>query len=414
MYSLLLAIIYLSFISLGLPDSLIGSAWPIMHADLSVSMSSAGIITIIISVGTIISSFFSNSLTNKLGTGLVTAISVTLTALGLLGFSFAKAFWMLCVFAIPYGLGAGAVDAALNNYVALNYPARHLSWLHCMWGVGASISPYIMSCALTGGLGWPSGFRIVFYIQIALSALLFFTLPIWKKGSGKKSSYLQKNIDRLSETQLSEQKDTSKVSTLSVFRIKGIFLVLIAFFAYCAMEQTAGLWATSYLVEYKGIDATVAAKFASFFYIGITAGRALSGFFADKAGDKTLIRLGTIIILVGILLLAIPVKDATPSLVGLIVIGLGCAPIYPAIIHSTPYNFGKENSQAIIGVQMAFAYIGITAMPPLFGVIAQNVSIGLYWGYLLIFAVLMLVMCEILNVKMKRKYFIPCDEYKKI
>lgn len=286
MYSLLLAIIYLSFISLGLPDSLIGSAWPIMHADLSVSMSSAGIITIIISVGTIISSFFSNSLTNKLGTGLVTAISVTLTALGLLGFSFAKAFWMLCVFAIPYGLGAGAVDAALNNYVALNYPARHLSWLHCMWGVGASISPYIMSFALTGGLGWPSGFRIVFYIQIALSALLFFTLPIWKKGSGKKSSYLQKNIDRLSETQLSEQKDTSKVSTLSVFRIKGIFLVLIAFFAYCAMEQTAGLWATSYLVEYKGIDATVAAKFASFFYIGITAGRALSGFFADKAGGQ--------------------------------------------------------------------------------------------------------------------------------
>lgn len=414
MYSFLLAIIYLSFISLGLPDSLIGSAWPIMHADLSVSMSSAGIITIIISVGTIISSFFSNSLTNKLGTGLVTAISVTLTALGLLGFSFAKAFWMLCVFAIPYGFGAGAVDAALNNYVALNYPARHLSWLHCMWGVGASISPYIMSFALTGGLGWPSGFRIVFYIQIALSALLFFTLPVWKKGSGKKSSYLRKNIDRLSETQLSEQKETSKVSTLSVFRIKGIFLVLIAFFAYCAMEQTAGLWATSYLVDYKGIDANVAAKFASFFYIGITAGRALSGFFADKAGDKTLIRLGTIIILVGILLLAIPVKAAAPSLVGLIVIGLGCAPIYPAIIHSTPYNFGKENSQAIIGVQMAFAYIGITAMPPLFGVIAQNVSIGLYWGYLLIFAVLMLVMCEILNAKMKRKYFIPCDEYKKI
>ncbi len=192
MYSLLLAIIYLSFISLGLPDSLIGSAWPIMHVDLGVSMSSAGIITIIISVGTVISSFFSNTLTNKLGTGLVTAISVALTALGLIGFSFAKAFWMLCVFAIPYGIGAGAVDAALNNYVALNYPARHLSWLHCMWGVGASISPYIMSYALTGGLGWENGFRIVFYIQIALSAVLFFALPVWRKCGDKSAIYLKK------------------------------------------------------------------------------------------------------------------------------------------------------------------------------------------------------------------------------
>ena len=413
MYSLLLAIIYLSFISLGLPDSLIGSAWPVMHIDLGVSMSSAGIITIIISVGTIVASFFSNSLTNKLGTGLVTAISVALTAVGLLGFSFAKAFWMLCVFAIPYGLGAGAVDAALNNFVALNYPARHLSWLHCMWGVGASVSPYIMSFALTGGLGWANGFRIVFYIQTALSALLFFALPLWKKGA-KKHSDLQKDADRLQENLSSEQNSDKKVSTLSVFKIKGIFLVFIAFFAYCAMEQTAGLWATSYLVNFKGIDATVAAKFASFFYIGITAGRAFSGFFADKAGDKNLIRWGTIIILIGILLVAIPTSKTAPSLAGLMIIGLGCAPIYPAIIHSTPDNFGKENSQAVIGVQMAFAYIGITAMPPLFGLIAEKISIGLYSVYLLVFALLMLAMCEILNVRMKRKYYIACDEYKKI
>lgn len=413
MYSLLLAIIYLSFISLGLPDSLIGSAWPVMHIDLGVSMSSAGIITIIISVGTIVASFFSNTLTNKLGTGLVTAISVALTAVGLLGFSFAKAFWMLCVFAIPYGLGAGAVDAALNNFVALNYPARHLSWLHCMWGVGASVSPYIMSFALTGGLGWANGFRIVFYIQTALSALLFFALPLWKKDA-KKHSDLQKDADRLQENLSSEQNSDKKVSTFSVFKIKGIFLVFIAFFAYCAMEQTAGLWATSYLVNFKGIDATVAAKFASFFYIGITAGRAFSGFFADKAGDKNLIRWGTIIILIGILLVAIPTSKTTPSLAGLMIIGLGCAPIYPAIIHSTPDNFGKENSQAVIGVQMAFAYIGITAMPPLFGLIAEKISIGLYSVYLLVFALLMLVMCEILNARMKRKYYIACDEYKKI
>ena len=275
MYSLLLAIIYLSFISLGLPDSLIGSAWPIMHVDLGVSMSSAGIITIIISVGTVISSFFSNTLTNKLGTGLVTAISVAFTALGLIGFSFAKAFWMLCVFAIPYGIGAGAVDAALNNYVALNYPARHLSWLHCMWGVGASISPYIMSYALTGGLGWENGFRIVFYIQIALSAVLFFALPVWRK-CGDKSVIFLKNSHRISENALSAQDEQKKVSTFSVFKIKGIVLVFIAFFSYCAMEQTAGLWATSYLVNYKGINPAIAAKFASFFYIGITAGRGIS------------------------------------------------------------------------------------------------------------------------------------------
>ncbi len=412
MCSLLLAIIYLSFISLGLPDSLIGSAWPIMHVDLGVSMSSAGIITIIISVGTIIASFFSNALTNKLGTGLVTAISVTFTALGLIGFSFAKAFWMLCVFAIPYGLGAGAVDAALNNYVALNYPARHLSWLHCMWGVGASISPYIMSFALTGGLGWGSGFRIVFYIQISLSAILFFTLPVWKKCV-KKSSNFENNIDRISKNGAIEQTEQKKVSTASVFGIKGIYLVFIAFFAYCAMEQTAGLWATSYLINYKGIEATVAAKFASFFYIGITLGRGISGFFAEKLGDKRLIRFGTIIILIGILLVAIPTSASWPSLVGLIVIGLGCAPVYPAIIHSTPDNFGKENSQAVIGVQMAFAYIGITAMPPLFGLIAEEINIGLYSAYLLAFALLMLVMCEVLNAKVKRKYFIKCDAYVK-
>lgn len=412
MLALLLAIIYLSFISLGLPDSLIGSAWPIMHVDLGVSMSSAGIITIIISVGTIIASFFSNALTNKLGTGLVTAISVTFTALGLIGFSFAKAFWMLCVFAIPYGLGAGAVDAALNNYVALNYPARHLSWLHCMWGVGASISPYIMSFALTGGLGWGSGFRIVFYIQISLSAILFFTLPVWKKCV-KKSSNFENNIDRISKNGAIEQAEQKKVSTASVFKIKGIFLVFVAFFAYCAMEQTAGLWATSYLVNYKGIEATVAAKFASFFYIGITLGRGISGFFAEKLGDKRLIRFGTIIILIGILLVAIPTSASWPSLVGLIVIGLGCAPVYPAIIHSTPDNFGKENSQAVIGVQMAFAYIGITAMPPLFGLIAEKINIGLYSAYLLVFALLMFVMCEVLNAKVKRKYFIKCDAYVK-
>lgn len=413
MYSLLLVIIYFSFISLGLPDSLIGSAWPIMHLDLGVSMSSMGIVTIIISFGTIIASLCSNFLTNKLGTGLVSAISVGLTAIGLLGFSFAKTFWMLCVFAVPYGLGAGAIDAALNNFVALNYSARHFNWLHCMWGVGASVSPYIMSLALTTGLGWGSGFRIVFYIQIALTILLFFTLPIWKKGLKPSVPSVQTGDSPQRNTDF-DTPPQNKVTTLSVFKIKGIFLVFIAFLAYCAMEQTAGIWATSFLVNYKGIDAVVASKFASFFYIGITIGRAITGFFADKVGDKRLIRYGTLIILSGILLVALPVSVPGCALAGLIVIGLGCAPIYPAIVHSTPSNFGKENSQAIIGLQMAFAYVGSTFMPPLFGVLAQKISVGIYWIYLLVFALLMLVTCEILNAQIKRKRFVKCDEYERL
>ena len=426
MYGLLLAIIYLSFISLGLPDSLIGSAWPVMHVDLGVSIASAGVITIIISAGTVISSLFSDFLIRKLSTGLVTAISVGMTALALLGFSFATAYWQLCVLAVPYGLGAGAVDAALNNYVALNYNAKHLNWLHCFWGVGAAISPYIMSFALTSGLGWNNGFRTVFYIQIALTAILLFALPLWKKAkqsSGfqpisqfdyleykKINNPLPKNADiqyqsqfATVESQNMQNEPEKKKSFFSVFKIKGVWLVLIAFFSYCALEQTTGLWAASYLVQYRGVEPTVAAKFASFFYIGITIGRGLAGIFADKIGDKTLIRLGSGIIIIGVLLVALPLTSTVPSLIGLIIIGLGCAPIYPAIIHSTPTNFGKDNSQSVIGVQMAFAYIGITAMPPLFGVIAQYIDIGLYSLYIFLFAVLMIVMLEILNAKIKKK-----------
>lgn len=406
MYSLLLAIIYLSFISLGLPDSLIGSAWPVMHVDLGVGMSSAGIITIIISLGTIIASAFSNSLINKLGTGLLTAVSVMLTAIGLIGFSFANAFWMLVVFAIPYGLGAGAVDAGLNNYTAVNYPARHFNWLHCMWGVGASISPYIMSYALTGGLGWGSGFRIVFYIQVVLVVLLFATLPVWKRVEKDRMLKTGGSVERVDEPK-------KKVSTREAIKINGVMLAFIAFFAYCSMEQTAGLWATSYLVQYKGIDAVIASKFASFFYIGITVGRAIAGIFADKVGDKTLIRGGTAIILLGILLVALPIVDNGCALAGLVVIGFGCAPIYPAILHSMPRYFGKDNSQAIMGVQMAFGYTGIVVMPPLFGLLAEHVSVGLYWSYLLVFVLIMLVMCEVLNGKMKKKFAIKSDEYVK-
>lgn len=379
MLSLLLAIIYVAFISLGLPDSLLGSAWPILHAELGVPLSAAGIVTMIISGGTILSSLLSDKMTHRFGAGTVTAVSVGLTAAALFGFSISGEFWMLCLWAIPYGLGAGAIDAALNNYVAIHYAARHMSWLHAMWGVGVTISPYIMSACLVGGYGWQSGYRTVSIIQIVLTAFLFFSLPLWKKGQGTAAE--------------AEAKPRAK----NVFRIKGVSAVLICFFGYCALESTAGLWASSYLVLARGIDETTAARFAALFYMGITIGRFLSGFVADRFGDRTLIRIGLAVISVGILCVGLPLGIDQVALAGLVIIGLGCAPIYPSIIHSTPHNFGEENSQAIVGIQMASAYVGSTFMPPLFGALTELVPIGIYPLYLAVFALLMIVMSERLN-----------------
>ncbi len=377
MISLLLAIIYIAFISLGLPDSLLGSAWPILHAELGVPLSYAGIVTMIISGGTILSSLLSDTLTHRFGAGKVTAVSVGMTAAALFGFSVSGAFWMLCLWAIPYGLGAGAIDAALNNYVAIHYAARHMSWLHAMWGVGVTVSPYIMSACLVGGNGWQSGYRTVSVIQIVLTAFLFLSLPLWKKGT----------------TEQPESRPRAK----NVFKIRGVTAVLTCFFGYCALESTAGLWASSYLVLARGIPETTAARFAALFYMGITAGRFLSGFVADKLGDKTLIRIGLSVIALGILCVALPLGTDVIALGGLVVIGFGCAPIYPSIIHSTPHNFGEENSQKIVGIQMASAYLGSTFMPPLFGALTEVLPIGVYPLYLAVFAVLMIVMSERLN-----------------
>lgn len=386
MYSLLLVIIYIAFISLGLPDSLIGSAWPVMHEQLNVPISYAGIVTMIISSGTIVSSLLSDRVTKKLGTGLVTSISVFLTAAALFGFSISKSFILLCIWAIPYGLGAGAVDAALNNYVALHYTSRHMNWLHCCWGVGAAISPYIMSYSLIGGYGWNSGYRSVAIVQIILTAFLFISLPLWKRN----------NTGNNESSNGSEDK-SEVVGLRQALKIKGVKLVLITFFGYCALETTAGLWASSYLVIHRGVDTEIAAQFASLFYIGITFGRFLCGFISDKFGDKQMIRYGLTIIAFGIFLIILPLKSNITALAGLIIVGLGCAPIYPAIIHSTPSNFGPQNSQAIIGIQMASAYTGSTLMPPIFGVIADRINIGLYPFYLLFFVVLMIMMSERLN-----------------
>lgn len=382
MYSLLIVIIYIAFISLGLPDSLVGSGWPVMHQDLGVPVSYAGIITMVISAGTIVSSLMSDKLTRKLGAGLVTALSVLMTAVALFGFSVSGEFWMLILWSIPYGLGAGAVDAALNNYVALHYASRHMSWLHCFWGVGAATSPYIMSFCLTGGFGWKSGYRVVSIIQIVLTAILFISLPMWKGRN---------------EENATEEVQANPLGLKGAVQIRGVWQVLLTFFAYCALEQTAGIWASSYLVQYRSIDVTTAARFASLFYLGITFGRFLCGFVADKVGDKNMIRLGIVTAMAGAVMILIPTGADIVALAGLIVVGFGCAPIYPSVIHSTPHNFGKENSQAIIGIQMASAYVGTTFMPPLFGWVASVTSIALYPVFLLVFGVIMLVMSEKLN-----------------
>ena len=386
MISLLLAIIYISFISLGLPDALLGAAWPTMSVEFGVPISYAGIVSIIISVGTIISSLLSDRVTRRFGPGKVTAVSVMMTAAALAGFAFSGNYWMLCLWAVPYGLGAGGVDAALNNYVALHYASRHMSWLHCMWGLGASIGPYIMGFALTRNLGWSGGYWIIALLQIVLSGAILLSLPLWKKNAVVES----------------EEAASKPLSMKQIFSIPGAKEVVIAFFCYCGLEQTAGLWASSYLVLKDGLDPERAASLASLFYIGITAGRAVSGFLTYKLGDTDMIRLGEVVLAVGVVVMLLPMGYIA-TMVGLILVGLGCAPIYPSVIHSTPEHFGAENSQALVGVQMASAYVGCLLLPPLFGVIANHISAGWLPWYLAAILVLMVVMCEILNKKTAKK-----------
>lgn len=389
MIQILLVIIYLAFISLGLPDAMLGAAWPDMYMEFNVPLSYAGLLSAIISVGTIISSLQSDRLTLKLGTGKVTAISVTMTAVALFGFSVSDSFFFLCLWAIPYGLGGGSIDAALNNYVALHYKSYHMSWLHCMWGIGAATGPYIMGYVLTAEKGWNNGYKIIFILQIILAVALFLSLPLWKKQK--------------TNTAAGSDSKRQPMALREVLKIRGAKEVLICFFCYCAIEQTTGLWASSYLNLHNGISAETAAGFASMFYLGITVGRAISGFITMRLSDLAMIRLGQGIILMGILILFIS-GGMDISLVGLMMIGLGCAPIYPCIIHSTPAHFGEDKSQAVIGVQMAFAYLGNLGMPPLFGIIANRISVSLLPLYLCIILILMVVMHEALNKVTEENY----------
>lgn len=369
MYLLLLAVIYLAFVSLGLPDSLLGSAWPALHAMWDIPLSYMGFVSMIISGGTIVSSLLAERVTKKFGTRAVTTFSVFLTATALYGFSTVGQFYQLCLWAIPYGLGAGAIDSALNNYVALHYSSRHMTWLHCFWGVGTIVSPYVMSFALKSGV-WSEGYRTVSYLQFAISAVLLLALPLWKVNKPLQA----------------EAGGGKLLGLRGALKIPGVSTVLMGFLAYCAAEATAMLWVSSYMEGVYGVSKEAAAAFGSLFFIGITAGRFLAGFVTDRLGDNRMIRVGTAVALGGVALTALPFEVA--AIVGFVVVGVGCAPIYPCIIHSAPERFGPENAQGIIGIQMASAYLGSTFMPPLFGVLANHISLKLLpvWlgGFLLL------------------------------
>jgi fucose permease len=382
---LLLIIIYLSFISLGLPDSLLGSAWPSMYNSLNVPLYYAGFISMIIAGGTVISSVLSERIIRRFGTGIVTAVSVLMTAAALAGFSVFHSFLALCLLAVPLGLGAGSVDAALNNYVALHYKARHMSWLHCFWGIGASLGPIIMSAFLISRGSWNSGYGAIAVIQFCLVVFLFVSLPLWKK-SGSAENHSRRNSVKFSE----------------LFQTTGVREVLTAFFCYCTIEATTGLWGASFLVEERGISKEIAAQWIALYYIGITSGRFISGFITLKLNNRQMIRMGQIIIGCGIIVLVLPFGNAT-LLPGLFMIGLGCAPIYPSLLHETPKNFGGEYSQAMMGIQMGSAYIGTTLMPPVFGWLASRMSFNIFPVFIGGILIIKIAMVEVLNKKIDGK-----------
>ena len=378
MLTILLVIIYIAFISLGLPDAILGSAWPMIHHDLNVPISYAGVVTMIVSGGTIVSSLLSEKFIRRFGTGKVTTFSVFLTAAALLGIYLSPGFIWICILGIPLGLGAGAVDSALNNFVALHYEAKHMNWLHCFWGIGATTGPFIMSMYLLKENGWRMGYLTIGIIQAILVICLFISLPLWQKFEVKSSE---------------DEKKSKGVKVAELIKLPGAKPALVSFFCYCAAELTTGLWASSFLVVNKGLTAGTAAKWASAYYLGITIGRALAGFATIKFNNKQMIRIGQVTCIIGVVMLAVPFSGIM-TLVGLILIGLGCAPIYPAMLHETPNRFGKELSQCIMGIQMATAYVGSTFVPPIFGALSKVTGFSIMPYFLLILIIVMLITSE--------------------
>jgi len=399
MATFLLVVIYMAFISLGLPDALLGSAWPVMHLSLSVSLGSAGILSVITSIGTILSSFMSGKVIGRFGTGKVTMVSVLLTAFALLGFSLSPNIWFLMAMAIPLGLGAGSVDAALNNFVALHYEARHMSWLHSFWGVGATLGPMIMALSISKGESWKIGYKTVAIIQLTLVVVLFLTLPLWKRYEKNEGIVVKE-----------EEKDEK---AKNAFRIPGVKFALLTFFSYTALESTTGLWGSSYLVMNRGITPEAAARFISLYYGGITLGRFVTGFLTMKFKSRSLIRTGILLVTTGVLFILFPLPNYM-AILGFILIGLGCAPVFPGMIHETPARFGKANSQSVVGIQMAFAYMGNTFMPALFGLLGGGGRTFIFPFYLLILVGFLLFASERLNLMMRRRKLPVTDEEKLI
>ena len=371
MATLLLSVIYLAFISLGLPDSMLGAAWPVMQIEMGLPLEGAGLVSMIVTGGTIVSSVLSGTLVKKLGTGKLTTLSVLTTALALLGYSFTTSYLWLCLMAVPLGLGAGAVDAGLNDFVARNYGAKHMSWLHAFWGVGATAGPLLMAWMISLSGRWQNGYRLVSTVQFGLVVILIASLPLWRKSD-----------HAVVEEHAQQQKNGS------IWKISGMVPNLAAFFAYCGLELAAGLWFASYLVQIRGVRAETATAWASSYYFGIMLGRMINGFLTMRFSSKTLIRAGQTSILLGILLLFIPAGDLF-SLVGLVLVGMGCAPIFPSMLHETPARFGKENSSRLMGIQMAVAYVGQTTMPGLVGLIAGRWSLQIFpWALLILLALM--------------------------
>ena len=384
--TLILIIVYLSFISLGLPDSLLGSAWPAMYGELGVSISSISWISVITTGGTVLSSLLSGTMIKRFGTARVTLVSILLTAIALLGFAFSGSFLGLCILAIPLGLGAGSVDAALNNFVALYFKASHMSWLHSFWGLGATMGPLILSFFIARG-SWENGYLAIGILQLILVAFITSSLPKWKQVENK-------DANDASEAEVVFQ------SKKSVLKKNSVKLSVLAFFLYSAIETTTGLWSSTYLVEYKSLAPEVAARWTSLFFLGITIGRLVSGFLTYTMSNKSLIRVGQLICAFGGILLLVPFSDLF-SMVGLLFIGLGCAPIYPSMIHDTPNRFGRGASQSVMGLQVAFAYVGSSIMPLIFSGLVSFSTIGLFPVYILLSVVIMTLCSEKMNTAVK-------------
>lgn len=385
---LLLLIIYMAFISLGLPVSLLGAGWPVMQNDMHQSLDSAGILYMIIASGTILSSLASGYLNRILGNGKITVLSVLLTAVALWGYAMSPSMLWLIICSVPLGLGAGAVDATLNNVVALHYKAHHMSWLHCFWGIGATISPFIMSYSIANQGSWREGYFNIAIIQFMLTGILILSLPLWSRLQGTKS------VSAMSTKEIAS--DITNCPTTRPLQMKGVKIGLLSFFFYCGVEAMMGLWGSSYLVNTKGLSVSTAAQWVSLFYGGLTVGRFLSGFMALKLSNRFMIRYGQITAVVGTVALVLPLPTVF-SLIGFILIGLGLAPIYPCMLHETPVRFGRTHSQSIMGIQMAVAYTGTTFLPPLLGLLASQYSTGIFPYAILLSAGILLLSSELLN-----------------